>query len=157
VNEHTHLVGVISDTHGMARPQIADLFEGVERIVHAGDVGSAVVLEILGGIAPVVAVRGNVDSSEGLRSLPRNEMTEIGDVLVYVLHDLHQIDLDPSRAGVRAVIHGHTHRPSVETHGNVLYLNPGSAGPRRPARTVSAALLRITGTTLTAEIRELEG
>lgn len=145
----THLIGVISDTHGLLRPQAVDALRGVEHIIHAGDVGKPSVLDPLRAIAPVTAIRGNVDMGDWL---PRTEVVEVGEALLYVLHNLDHLDLDPKAAEMDAVIYGHTHRPSIERRNGVLYLNPGSAGPRRFDLPVSVALLRVTGHQLDAEL-----
>lgn len=151
----SHLVGVISDTHGLIRPAVLSALEGVGLIVHAGDVGSPEVLEKLEMIAPVVAVRGNTDQRQWAENLPPAEIAEMNDVILYVLHDLRQLDLDPAAAGFRAVISGHTHRPSVAERNGVLYLNPGSAGPKRLDLPVSLSLLHISGQSLDAELIDL--
>lgn len=149
------LVGVISDTHGLVRPEALDALRGAEMILHAGDVGNPGVLEVLGGIAPVVAVRGNNDKGEWAEGLPDREAVEVGAVSVYVLHDLKEIDISPPGAGFRVVVSGHSHRPSVEEREGVLYVNPGSAGPRRFKLPISVALLRVTGDAVTAQVVEL--
>lgn len=145
-------VGVLSDTHGMLRDCLYPFFSAVDLIIHAGDVGRQIVLQELQRMAPVVAVRGNTDGrwAEGL--LPLFEMVSVGGVTMAVLHDLLDLDLDPRAAGVGVVISGHTHQPLIETRDDVLYLNPGSIGPRRFDYPVSAALIEIRGTTLTPEI-----
>jgi hypothetical protein len=148
-------VGVISDTHGLVRPQALDALRGVGLILHAGDVGDAGVLEVLRTIAPVAAVRGNNDKGEWAAALPDREAVEIGPVSVYMLHDLKEIDISPSGAGFRVVVSGHSHKPSVEERKGVLYVNPGSAGPRRFNLPVSVALLRVAGGAVSAEVVEL--
>ena len=150
------LIGVISDTHGLLRPEAVRALEGSERIVHAGDVGDPEILEELARIAPVTAVRGNVDRGALAESLPATEVVEVEDALLYLLHDLGQLDLDPSAAGFHAVITGHTHQPANEVRGGVLYLNPGSAGPRRFRLPVTVARLTVSGEELEAKILELE-
>jgi putative phosphoesterase len=125
------LIGVISDTHGLLRPEALVALRGSERIIHAGDVGPPEILEKLATIAPVTAVRGNVDKEPWARKLPQTEVIEIGGVSIYVLHDLAQLDLKPEASGLDVVISGHSHVPKQETRNAVLYLNPGSAGPRR--------------------------
>ena len=147
-----HTVGVISDTHGLLRPEALAALAGVERIVHAGDIGAPDVLEALGRIAPVTAVRGNNDREGWAAEIPETDVLEIGDVSLYVLHDLHELDLDPRAAGFAAVIAGHSHQPRVEERDGVLYLNPGSAGPRRFKLPISLARLTVTGPQLTAEL-----
>jgi putative phosphoesterase len=149
------LVGVVSDTHGLLRPEAVRALRGVERIVHAGDVGSASVLEELRAIAPVVAVRGNNDRGAWAAVLPATEAVEIGGALLYVIHDLAELDLDPAAAGFHAVVSGHSHRPKIERRDGVLYLNPGSIGPRRFTLPVSFARLRVRGGQVEAEIEEL--
>ena len=124
-------IGIISDTHGLVRPQTLAALAGCRMILHAGDIGGPEVLAILQGVAPVLAVWGNVDHGGWTADLPEMRIEEIDGTSVCILHDLHQLDLDPSAAGVKVVVSGHTHRPSVRTAGGVLYVNPGSAGPRR--------------------------
>lgn len=135
------ILGVVSDTHGVYRPAIADALRGVELILHAGDIGHLEVLDRLEALAPVRAVCGNVDDL----ALPRTEVVEAGGALIYLIHDLGRLDLDPVAAGMAAVVSGHTHRPEVVRRGGVLYLNPGSAGPRRFNFPVSVALLHVDG------------
>ena len=149
------LVGVVSDTHGLLRPEVVKALQGVERIVHAGDVGSASVLEELRAIAPVVAVRGNNDRGAWASRLPVTEVVEVGEALLYLIHDLGELDLDPVAAGFHAVVSGHSHRPKIERRDGVLYLNPGSIGPRRFKLPIAFALLRITGLAVKAEVVEI--
>ncbi len=150
-----HLIGVISDTHGLLRPQAVKALKGVELIIHAGDVGGPEVLEPLGRIAPVHAVRGNTDRGDFGQSLPQTQVVEVGGLQLYVLHELFTLDLDPAAAGFAAVIFGHSHRPHQERKDGVLYLNPGSAGPRRFTLPVTLALLRVQDNGLSAEFIEL--
>lgn len=150
------LIGVISDTHGLMRPEALAALAGSELIIHAGDVGPASVLEALREIAPVVAVRGNVDHSGPAAALPETEVVSAGRHLIYVLHDLSQLDLDPKAAGFSAVISGHTHSPKAERRGGVLYLNPGSAGPRRFKLPICVAKLVVRDGTLEHELIVLE-
>src|SRR5208283_2122536 len=121
-----YLVGVISDTHGLVRPEAVKALQGVSLIIHAGDVGTREVLEQLRIVAPVIAVRGNTDQDYGVRELPLFEVVEIGRVSFYVLHNVDELDLDPVVSGVSAVICGHSHRPLIDWHNGVLFLNPGS-------------------------------
>jgi uncharacterized protein len=151
-----HTLGVISDTHGLLRPEAVAALAGVERIVHAGDIGNPDVLTALERIAPVSAVRGNNDRDAWAAEIPETEVVEIGDVSLYVLHNLHELDLDPRAAGFAAVIAGHSHQPRQEERDGVLYLNPGSAGPRRFKLPISLARLTITGTRVQAELVTLE-
>ncbi|HEU4686942.1 MAG TPA: metallophosphoesterase family protein [Vicinamibacterales bacterium] len=148
-------VGVISDTHGLLRPEAVAALSGSELILHAGDVGDPEILKSLRQIAPTVAVRGNVDTAAWARVLPMTEVVEVEKLHLYMLHDLSTIDVDPKAAGFAAVISGHTHRPIAEMRGGVLYLNPGSAGPRRFSLPIAVARLRIDGTTISHEIVEL--
>jgi putative phosphoesterase len=149
------LIGVISDTHGLLRPEAVDALRGADLIVHAGDVGNPQVLERLRGIAPTIAVRGNVDTGQWAASLPETEVVEVGRVHLYVLHDVSTLDLDPNAAGFAAVIFGHSHRPSAEFKDGVLYLNPGSAGPRRFSLPIAVARLRVEGERVSHAIMEL--
>ncbi len=135
------LVGLISDTHGLLRPRAAAAFAGVEHIVHAGDVGTPGVLDQLREIAPVTAVRGNVDFGKWTASLPADTAVFIEGHGIYVLHDLNDIGIDPGAAGMTVVMSGHTHRPLIESRGGVLYINPGSAGPRRFSLPISIGFL----------------
>jgi uncharacterized protein len=151
-----HTLGVISDTHGLLRPEAVAALAGVERIVHAGDIGSPEVLAALGRIAPVAAVRGNNDREAWAAGIPETEVVEVGDVSLYVLHDLHELDLDPRAAGFAAVIAGHSHQPRMEERAGVLYLNPGSAGPRRFKLPISLARLTVTGACVQARLVTLE-
>ncbi len=125
------MIGVISDTHGLMRPEALDALQGSRLILHAGDIGSEEVLSQLQSIAPVVAVRGNTDRAPWAANLPWTEAVEIEGRLIYLLHDLAWLDLDPRSAGISVVISGHSHNPEVETRDEVLYLNPGSAGHKR--------------------------
>ena len=150
------LIGVISDTHGLLRPEAARALQGVDRIIHAGDVGKPEIPEDLGRIAPLSAVRGNVDRGEWARALPQSEVVEAGGVWIYVLHDISELDLDPLAAGFRAVIYGHSHKPEIYEKGGVLFLNPGSAGPRRFKLPVTIAVLDLQDGILQARLIELE-
>jgi putative phosphoesterase len=125
------IVGVISDTHGLLRPEAVALLRGVDGIIHAGDIGGPEILTSLAAIAPVTAVRGNNDNGSWARALPATAVLDAGGSLIYVLHDLHELDLDPSASGFRVVVAGHSHRPANQERDGVLWFNPGSAGPRR--------------------------
>ncbi len=149
------VIGIISDTHGILRPEAVEALRGVELILHAGDVGSPDVLDALKGIAPVVAVRGNNDNGPWAEQLPAWEVTEVGVVFIYMIHDVKEIDLSPAAAGFHVVVSGHSHKPSVEERKGVLYVNPGSAGPRRFTLPVSVARLTVSGETVNAEVLEL--
>jgi putative phosphoesterase len=125
------LIGLISDTHGLLRDEALRALHGVEIIIHAGDVGKPEILDALRELAPVVAVRGNVDTGKWCEKLPATTVAEVGPTTIYVLHDLHHLDLDPVAAGFQIVVSGHSHKPSRSEKAGVLYVNPGSAGPRR--------------------------
>ena len=133
------IVGVISDTHGLLRPEALEVLEGVDLIVHAGDIGSPGIVDALRELAPVRAIRGNVDRGMWAEEFSATEIVEVDDLLLYVLHDLGQLDLDPAAAGFRVVIYGHSHDPKVAEKQGVVYLNPGSAGPRRLRLPISMA------------------
>ncbi len=145
------VVGVVSDSHGLLRPQVLTALQGVDFIVHAGDVGGDDILPRLREIAPVAAVRGNVDHGPWASDLPETDVVTVGDAMLYVLHDVNALDLNPAAAGFHAVISGHSHRPSATWRDGILYLNPGSVGPRRFQLPISLARLRVSGTTLQVE------
>lgn len=149
------LVGVISDTHGMARPEALEALDGVDLIVHAGDIGPRAVFEQFLALAPVEAVRGNVDGGWA-GALPETRLVEVAGRSLYLIHDLERLDLEPAAAGITAVIYGHSHRPSIERRSGVLYLNPGSAGPRRFTLPVSVATLHVSENGLEVELIELD-
>jgi putative phosphoesterase len=149
-------LGVISDTHGLLRPEAVEALRGSDRILHAGDIGSSEVLEALAKIAPVTAVRGNVDTAPWARSLPETEVVEAGGASIYILHDRGQLDLKPEAAGFRVVVYGHSHQPKMDEKNGVLYFNPGSAGPRRFRLPVSVGRLTITAGKAQAELVELK-
>jgi len=148
-------VGVISDTHGLVRDEALAALRDSDIILHAGDIGSPNVLHALERIAPTYAVRGNNDRDEWGRSLPLTEVVELGAHLVYLLHDIADLDVDPAAAGFRAVIYGHSHKPGIEQREGVLYLNPGSAGPRRFRLPIAVARMRVSDEGLQAELVEL--
>jgi putative phosphoesterase len=150
------IVGVISDTHGLVRPEALAALAGCEHILHAGDIGSPEVIRELETLAPVSAIRGNVDRGEWARAYPETDLVALAGVHAYLVHDLNSLDLDPRAAGVDVVVTGHSHRPRVERLGGVLYLNPGSAGPRRFRLPIALARLRIGAGGLEAEIVDLE-
>jgi uncharacterized protein len=151
-----HTLGVISDTHGLVRPEALAALKGVERIVHAGDIGNREVLDALARIAPVTAVRGNNDRGGWANDIPETDVVEVGGVSLYLLHDLHELDLEPRAAGFAAVISGHSHQPRVEERDGILYLNPGSAGPRRFKLPISLARLTVAGARVRAQLVTLQ-
>jgi putative phosphoesterase len=150
------MIGVISDTHGLLRPEAVQALKGSDLIIHAGDVGDPRILDELRVIAPVVAVRGNIDTGDWAMKLPEYEVVEREGVSIYVLHDVNQLDLDPVAAGLQAVVSGHSHKPAIRTVNGVLYLNPGSAGPRRFKLPVTVARLHIIRGKLAAEHVDLQ-
>lgn len=150
-----YLIGVISDTHGLVRPEAIAAFKGVDLIIHAGDIGGPDVLEALRVLSPVVAVRGNNDKGEWAASLADTEVVDVRGTLFYLLHHLNELDLTPAAAGFKGVISGHSHRPLVEKREGVLFINPGSAGPRRFKLPVSVGFIRMNDTGFTAEVKEL--
>lgn len=150
-------IGVISDSHGLLRPEVIERLEGVSRILHAGDIGRQDVLERLSAIAPVVAVRGNVDQGAWADEIPWHETVEIGQHLVYLTHIREEIDLNPQAAGIEAVVFGHTHAPAIEQKGSVIWFNPGSIGPRRFSLPVSMGYLHLNADgSLEPELIELD-
>jgi hypothetical protein len=149
------LIGVISDTHGLLRPEAIEALRGSEHIIHAGDVGSPEILEKLSRIAPVIAVRGNIDKEAWSRRIPETQVLEVGGVSIYVLHDLAQLDLKPKAAGFSVVVSGHSHVPKQETRDGVLYFNPGSAGPRRFKLPVSLGRLVLEAGSVSGELVQL--
>lgn len=145
-------IGVISDTHGLLRPEAVAALSGSDCIIHAGDVGDPRILDQLRDIAPLTAVSGNIDRETWARELPKTEVLSVEGVDVYVLHDIADLDLKPEAAGFSAVIYGHSHVPKQETRNGVLYLNPGSAGPRRFRLPVTVARLQVRERRLEAAI-----
>ena len=156
--KHTfdYKIGIISDTHGLIRQRVVKSFKDVDLIVHAGDVGKPELLETLQSIARVYPVRGNVDGGKWADNLPFTEVVKVGQTYLYVLHDLNTLNLDPVAAGFNAVISGHSHIPKIEERNGVLFLNPGSAGPKRLKYSASIAFLYVNGVSISAEIVELE-
>jgi putative phosphoesterase len=146
------LVGVLSDTHNLLRPEVLSALAGVEHILHAGDVGDIEILTTLRTLAPVTAIRGNIDRHGDCALLPATEMIALGGHLVYLVHALEDLDLSPTAAGISIVVYGHSHKSCVDRRNGVLYLNPGSAGPRRFNLPVTLALVTITATGIEARI-----
>ena len=150
-----YVLGVISDTHGLLRPEALSVLHGSDLIIHAGDVGKLEVVDRLGEVAPTHVVRGNIDNGNWAAALPMTKLVEVGEHHFFVLHDISQLDVDPEAAGFAAVVFGHSHRPSIERRGGVLFLNPGSAGPRRFKLPVTVARVKTSGRRMRADIVEL--
>jgi len=152
----TGRVGLISDTHGLVRPEALAALEGSELIIHAGDIGKAEVLTSLKAIAPVIAIRGNNDRDAWAKKIPAVLTVQINGIAIRVIHNVNVLEADPITEGFRAVVSGHSHKPGVETREEILFINPGSAGPRRFKLPVAVGKLRITSGNVTAEIIELK-
>jgi uncharacterized protein len=150
------IIGVISDTHGLLRPQALEALQGSEHIIHAGDIGAPEIITELRKIAPVTAIRGNVDVQTWARDFPETQVVELAGKTIYVIHDVNALDLNPKAAGFDLVISGHSHKPGQEMKSGVLYLNPGSAGPRRFKLPISVARIEIAGALMTATIVDLK-
>jgi uncharacterized protein len=148
-------VGVISDTHGLLRPEAVAALAGMDHILHAGDVGDPGILDVLAEIAPLTAIRGNIDRAGRCAALPRTEIVELSGITFYILHDLQELDLDPVAAGIGIVVSGHSHQSSIEQRNGVMYLNPGSAGPRRFSLPVSLGRVTLVDRVVAAEILRL--
>jgi len=151
------VVGLISDTHGLLRPEAVHALAGSDLIVHAGDVGTSEILDALRALAPVVAVRGNVDKGAWASALPATAVAEAGGALIYVLHDLNELDLDPGAAGFGVVVSGHSHKPASAERGGVLFVNPGSAGRRRFKLPVTVARLDLGRQPWNVEFIDVDG
>jgi len=149
-------IGLISDTHGLLRPEAVAALIGSDFIIHAGDIGSPEVLEGLARVAPVTAIRGNVDRGDWASEIPLTEVLEAGGMYLYVVHDIAELDLDPVAAGFQAVVSGHSHQPAAREKDGVLYINPGSAGPRRFSLPVAVARLTIAGGRIAPELIALD-
>ena len=148
-------VGVISDTHGLLRPEAVAALRGSDYIIHAGDIGDASILKTLAEVAPVTAIRGNVDREAWARKIFSTNVLEAGGISIYVLHNIQELDLEPEAAGFGVVVCGHSHVPKQETKNGVLYFNPGSAGPRRFRLPVTMGRLKIQGGRVSGEIVEI--
>jgi putative phosphoesterase len=148
-------VGVISDTHGLLRPEALNALAGVDHILHAGDVGDPMILTALEQIAPLTAIRGNIDRSGPCSALPATEIVDLGGTTFYLLHDLHKLDLDPASAGISVVVSGHSHKPLLSHRRGALYFNPGSAGPRRFSLPITLGLVTLGDDAPQAEIVHL--
>lgn len=150
------IIGVISDTHGLLRPEAVELLRGSEHIIHAGDIGSPEIIAELRKIAPVTAIRGNVDTQAWARSFAETEVVELAGMDIYIIHDANALDLNPKAAGFAAVISGHSHQPKQEIKNGVLYFNPGSAGPRRFKLPISVGRIVIADGKLNGEVLEIK-
>lgn len=148
-------IGIISDTHGLLRPEAVEALNGSDHIIHAGDIGALDILDKLRQIAPLTVIRGNIDRAPWARKLPETEVVELGRLSIYILHDLKKLDLKPEAAGFAAVISGHSHVPKQETKGGVLYFNPGSAGPRRFRLPITVGNLVIENSAIQGQIIQL--
>jgi putative phosphoesterase len=148
-------IGIISDTHGLLRPEAIKHLAGSDHIIHAGDIGAPEVIDGLRGIAPTTAIRGNVDAGAWANGYPDTELVVIGGRVIYVLHNLKEIEFDPAASGFDIVVSGHSHRPKIETKGGVLYVNPGSTGPRRFKLPIALALVTISDRAIVPEILEI--
>ncbi|WPC44233.1 metallophosphoesterase family protein [Clostridium sp. JS66] len=148
-------IGVISDTHGLLREEVLEILKGCDLIIHAGDVVDPTILKELKKIAPVTAVRGNCDKGNFAYELNKTELVEVENTLIYVLHDIDKLDIDLETSGVNIVISGHSHRPLKVRHDNVLFLNPGSAGPKRFNLPISMAILNIDDNNIDAELIDI--
>ncbi len=144
-------IGVIADTHGLLRPEVLPAFAGVEHILHAGDVGDPMILDRLSEVAPVTAIRGNIDRTGPCAALPAEEYATLGGVNLYMLHDVHTLALDPGAAGMQVVVSGHSHKPLLEERKGVLFFNPGAAGARRFALPVTVGFLHVEDGAVRAE------
>jgi uncharacterized protein len=155
VDRNPTILGIISDTHGLLREEALLALKGSDLIIHAGDVGNPEIIQSLKSLAPVFAVRGNVDTEPWAQALPETEVIEAGPATIYVLHDVHALDLDPAAAGFHIVVSGHSHKAASTEHGGVLFLNPGSAGPRRFQLPVTLARLHMDRTPWKVEFIDL--
>ena len=154
--QEPQLIGLISDTHGLVRPQALQALQGVDLIIHAGDIGTPEVIAALKRIAPVMAIKGNNDRGSWAKSLPDTKLVQISAAKLYVIHNVKELDCDPVARGIQVVISGHSHKPSVVHRDGVLYVNPGSAGPRRFKLPVAVGKLYVNKLNVTAEVIELE-
>jgi len=148
-------IGLVSDTHDLLRPEALAFLRGCDHIIHAGDICEESVLKTLSVIAPVTAVRGNNDKGSWASALAESELVQLGDAYIYIIHDLGTLDIDPAAAGVQVVVSGHSHKPEIETRDGVLFVNPGSAGPRRFKLPISVGELTVIGSTVSARIVDL--
>jgi putative phosphoesterase len=156
MNQMTMVVGIISDTHGLLRPEAVDALSGCDLILHAGDIGKPEVLKPLKLIAPLYAVRGNNDIGDWAEKIPEDRTVKAGSINIYMIHDIKEMAIDPKKKRINAVISGHSHKPSIQDKDGVLFINPGSAGPRRFKLPVAVAILKISQANIEAKIVELK-
>lgn len=156
ITKPVEVIGLISDTHGLARPQALDALHGVDLIIHVGDIGKPEVLDALEPIAPLHAIKGNNDRGAWAKKLPDTLILTVGGVTLYLIHDVHELSFEPSKRGIAALISGHSHKPSIVERDGVLFVNPGSAGPRRFKLPVAVGKLRVADGKVNAEIVELQ-
>jgi putative phosphoesterase len=154
--ERTLRVGLVSDTHGLLRPEVRAFLIACDYIVHGGDVGGAHILDDLAAVAPLVAVKGNNDGQPWAAQLRETELIRVGNIFLYVIHNIDELDIDPAAAGVRVVVSGHSHKPQIREHDGILYVNPGSCGPRRFKLPVSVGEIIVSGTDAKARIVDLQ-
>ena len=154
-NKINYKIGIISDTHGLIRPEVLQEFKDVDMIMHAGDIGSNDVLESLESIAKVYSVRGNTDNGEFASYIPKTEVVEIGNLYLYLIHDIEELDLNLAAAGFNAVIFGHSHVPKIKDQDGILFFNPGSAGPKRFTLPTSVGILYVTEKTINGVLIDL--
>lgn len=157
MNQPVTLIGLISDTHGLLRSAAIEALRGSKLIIHAGDVGKPEILAELRQLAPVIVVKGNIDTGAWASELPETAMVEAGAVTIYVLHDVHELDLDPAAAGIQIVVSGHSHQPGSAERSGVLYINPGSAGPRRFRLPITVARLDLGATPFQVTFVDVSG
>jgi len=150
-------VGLVSDTHGLLRPEARAFAGGCDYIIHGGDIGSAAILDQLSAMAPLIAVKGNNDRQPWAVHLPETEMIRVGGVFIYVIHDISQLDIEPHAAGVQVIVSGHSHKPLIEQRDGILYINPGSCGPRRFRLPISVGEMLVEGTKVRARTLEFTG
>jgi putative phosphoesterase len=150
-----HVIGLISDTHGLVRPEAVEALQGVDLLIHAGDIGKPEVLDALKAISPLVAIKGNNDVGAWAKPLPDTQVLQTADTKLFVIHNVKELDCDPAAEGYKVVVSGHSHKPSILTHDGVLFVNPGSAGPRRFKLPVAVGKLFIENRQVNAELIEL--
>lgn len=149
-------IGIVSDSHSLVRSEVIEALGGCDHILHAGDIGSQAVIDELSRVSSVTAINGNIDKGELGARYPSEEVIEIDNIYIYMLHNIHDLDLDPVAAGFQVVVSGHSHKPSIENKEGVLYINPGSIGPRRFKLPIALAILVVENEELCAEVLEID-